>query len=54
MIKIYPENYKTRHYCYFSEICFECGALHPYRKYFNWQKREHKAMCFSKKREEEK
>jgi len=44
--EIYPETYKTKHYCFFADTCSECGALHPYRKYAGGQKRNHIAKCF--------
>jgi len=52
--KIYPQSYKTGHYCYFTDTCSQCLSFHHYRKYAGWQKREHMPMCFPENIERDK
>lgn len=52
MSRIYPvPRPKTQLHWYFTEVCSECGALHPYRKYAGWNQREHTPMCYEKLRQ---
>jgi len=44
--EIYPETPKNKYCHYFTDTCSECGCYHSYRKYADWQKREHIARCF--------
>lgn len=46
-IDIRPErNVLVSLQCYFLEFCIECGGLHHYLKYKNWEKKYHVPLCY--------
>jgi len=46
-IDIRPErNVLEELHCYFLEFCIECGGIHRYPKYKDWEKKNHIPLCY--------